>query len=88
MGKVEAQVIRLYKRTGLMDMVAQDAAQSLLQQVGGGVGPHDGLAPLHVNGGADQVVHLDGAGDHLAVVEVLAALVLLDIGDLEAAVAH
>ena len=71
-----------------MDMVTQHRLQRLLQQMGGGVGAHDGLAALHVNGSDHDVVHLDGAGDHLAVMQVLAALVLLDIGHHEAAVAH
>ena len=71
-----------------MDMVAQHRLQRLLQQMGGGVGAHDGLAALHVNGGHHNIVHLDGAGDHLAVMQVLTALVLLNVRHHEAAVAH
>ena len=71
-----------------MDMVAQHRLQRLLQQMGRGVGTHDSLAALHVNGCHHNIVHLDGAGDHLAVMQVLAALVLLDVGHHEAAVAH
>ena len=85
MGKVKAQMVGLHIGTGLMDMVAQNGLQRLLKQVGGGVSPHDGLAPLHVNGGQNLIFHLDGAADHLAVMQVLAALVLLDIGNLEPA---
>ena len=44
MGEVKAQVIGLHQRACLMDMVAQDGGQRLLQQVGGRVGTHNGLA--------------------------------------------
>ena len=71
-----------------MDMVAQHRLQRLLQQMGRGVGTHDGLAALHVNGSDHDVVHLDGTGDHPAVMQILAALVLLDVGHHETAVAH
>ena len=87
-GKVEAQVVRLHQRTGLMHVVAQDAAQSLLQQVRGRVGPHNGLPAIHIDGGADNVVYMDGPPVQLAVVQVLAALVLLNIGHLEPALSQ
>ena len=80
-GKVKAQAVRLHQRTGLMDVVAQHGAQGLVQQVGGGVGAHDGLAALHIQGGGDGVAHLQGALGQLAVVHILAALVLLHVGD-------
>ena len=66
-----------------MDMVAQHLFQGRVQQMGGTVSPHDGLAPLHINGGGDTVSHLELAGDHLADVEELTALVLLDVGHLK-----
>ncbi len=66
-----------------MDVVAQHGLQGLVQQVGGGVGPQDGLAALHVDGGGHGVAHLQAALGELAVVHELAALVLLHVGDVE-----
>ena len=71
-----------------MDVVTQNALQRLLQQVGSGVGTHNGLAALHIDGGKNHIVRFQGAAAHHAGVQVLAALVLLDTGDLKAAVAH
>ena len=88
MGKVEAQMVGLNQRTSLVHMITQHAGQGLLQQVGGGVGTHDSLAALHINGSQHNIVHLDGAGSHGAMVQVLAALVLQHIFHDEAAVAH
>ena len=52
------------------------------------MGTHNGLAPLHIDGGTHHIVHLQRALHHGAGVEVLAALVLLHVGDLEAAVSQ
>ena len=73
-GKVKAQTVRQDQATCLMDMVAQNTLQCLLQQVGSGVGTHDGLAALHINGSAHNIVHLDGTGGLNTVVQILAAL--------------
>ena len=88
MGKVKTQIIRLHQRTGLVDVVAQNAAQCLLQQMGGGVGTHNGFPAVHIDGGADNVLHMDGTAVQLAIVQVLTALVLLNIGHLKAALAQ
>ena len=62
-----------------MHMIAQDLLQRGIQQMGGTVGPHDGLPAVRVDGGGDGVPHAEGAGDHLAGVHELAALVLLNV---------
>ena len=80
-GEVEAQAVRLHQRTGLVDVVTQHGPQDLVQQVGGGMGPHDGLAAVHVDGGGHHVAHLQAALGELAIVHELAALVLLHVGD-------
>ena len=87
-GEVKAQPVRLHQRAGLMAVVAQHGDQGALQQMGGGVGAADGLAALGVDGGLHGVAHLDLAVGHLAgvqgaVVQVLAALVLDHVIDLE-----
>ncbi|SCJ42444.1 Uncharacterised protein [uncultured Blautia sp.] len=69
-----------------MHMVAQDLLQGSVQQVRGAVSSHDGLPALHVDGCGDGLPHAEGAGDHLAGVHELAALVLLNIRHLEGAV--
>ena len=79
-GKVEAQTIRLHQRAGLMDVVAQHLLQRGIQQVGGGVGAAHGAAALRIDGGGNAVAHMEGAPQQLAVVHILAALVLLDVG--------
>ena len=66
-----------------MDVVTQHGAQRLIQQVGGGVSAHDGLTAFDVDGGGDGVSHLQHALGQLAGVHILAALVLLYVGDLE-----
>ena len=52
------------------------------------MGTHNCLSALHINGCQNYVIHLDGAADHLTAVQILAALILLDIGDLETAIAN
>ena len=80
-GEVEAQAVGLHQRAGLVDMVAQDLLQGGIQQMGGAVGPHDGLAALHIHGGEDFLPHPEAAALHGAGVHELAALVLLNVGD-------
>ena len=70
-----------------MDMVAQHLLQRRIQQMGSAVGAADGLAALGVNGGRHRLPHLEGAGDHLAVMHELAALILLDVVDLKFCIA-
>ena len=87
-GEVEAQMIWFHQRTGLVDMITQHLGQSLLQQVRGRVGSHNGLAALHINGSLHNVIHLQRSLHHLAVMQILSALVLLDIVHLENALSH
>ncbi len=65
-------------------MVPQHLPKGLVQQVGGGVGAHDGHAAFLVDLGPHGVAHLEHALRHPAVVHIFAALVLLHIGDLKA----
>ena len=83
MSEVKAEAVLLHQGAGLLDVVAQHSAQGLVQQVGGGVGPHDGLPALDVDGGGDGVAQLEDAAGQLAVVHILAALVLLHVAHLE-----
>ena len=82
-GEVKAQTVRLHQRTGLVHMVAQHFPQGLVQQMGGTVGTHDGLTALHIQLALHGVADLDLAGLHDALVQELAALVLLHIRDPE-----
>ena len=70
-----------------MHMVAQHLLQRRVQQMGGAVGTADGLAALRVDGGRHGLAHLKGAGDHLAVVHELAALVFLNVINFELGIA-
>ena len=79
MGKVEAQAIRLYQGARLMYMVAQDLLQSRIQQMCGGMGAADGLAPLGVDGRAHGIPYRNAAPGHMAVMHELTALVLLHV---------
>ena len=85
MGKVKAQAVRLDERTRLMNVVSQDTAQGLLQQMGRGVGTHNGTAALHIDGRADNIIHLDGTLAQAAIVQELTALILLNISNFKAA---
>ena len=84
-GEVEAQPVRLHQGARLVHVVAQDLLQRGIQQMGGAVGPADGLAALGVDGGGDGVAHLQNALFYHAAVEELAALVLLDVLHLQEA---
>ena len=83
MGEVKTQVIGFHQRAGLMAVVPQHGLQRILKQVRGGVGAANCLTAPDVNGGVNLVVGPDLAGDQVAVVEILAALVLEDVPDLE-----
>ena len=87
-GEVEAEPVGLHQGAGLVDMVAQDLAQGGVQQVGGGVGTHDGLTAVGVHLSLDGVSQLEHASGQLAGVHILAALVLLHVSDLEGYAAH
>jgi len=86
-GEVEPQPVGLHQRAGLMHMVAQHLLQCSVQQVRGAVGTPDALAAFGIDGGRYSLPHLELAGDHLAVVHELAALVLLDVIDLKSGIA-
>ena len=55
-----------------MDMLAQDLAQGLLQQVGGGVVAADGGTALLIDGSGDLIVNVDGAVQQLTGVNEIA----------------
>ena len=80
-GEVKAQVVGLHQRAGLVHMAAQHGLQGLVEQVGGGVGSAYGVPAGHVDLGGDGVSQLQSALGDLAVVHILAALVLLHVGD-------
>ena len=62
-----------------MHMVAQHFFKSRIQQMGGGVGPADGLAPLAVNGSLHAVAYFQRALGQMSIVHELSALILLHI---------
>ena len=53
MGEVEVGQLIILIAAGLMDMLTKDLAQSLLQQVGGGVVAADGHTALGINRSGD-----------------------------------
>ena len=55
--KVEAQPVRMHRRTRLLYMRAQHLAQRRVQQVRAGVVAPDGIAPLPVNNRVDVIAH-------------------------------
>ena len=77
--KVVAQAIRLDQRARLMGMITQHDAQRVIKEVRRRVRAHDGLAAVGINGRCNCVTDRKRAGDELAVVHELAALVLLNI---------
>ncbi len=85
--EVETEMVGLNERASLVDMVAQNVLESSLEQMSCGVGTHDGTAALGIDIGADFVTDIQAAADHFAVVEILAALVLLNIADSENGIA-
>ena len=70
-----------------MDMLTKDLAQSLLQQVGGGVVAADGGTALLIDGSGDLVVNVDGAVQQLTGMDEIALRGLFDLGDLQLGVA-
>ena len=82
-GEVKAQIVRLYERTGLMHMVAEDKAQRALEQMRGAVGAGYGLAALGVDADGELIAENDAALEKLAVMHVFSALVFQDVIDLE-----
>ena len=77
--KVVAQAVRLNERARLMGVVAQHDAQRVIKEVRRRVRAHDGLAAVGIDGSRHRVTDRERAGDELAVVHELAALVLLNI---------
>ena len=82
-GEVKTQPVGLHQGAGLVDMVPQHGAQGLVQQMGGGVGPHNGRPAHRVHRSGDHIAHLQAPLGELAIVHVFAALVLLHVGHLE-----
>ena len=70
-----------------MDMLAQDLAQGLLQQVGGSVVAADGGTALLIDGSGNLVVNVDGAVQQLTGMDEIALRSLFDLGDLQLGVA-
>ena len=62
-----------------MDVVAQDLAQSCLQQVGSGVVAGDGHAVFLIHAGGQMVADMDDAALEGAGVDVVALRGLLDV---------
>ena len=85
--EVEAQTVGLNERTGLMHVIAEHRLERGVEQMRRGVAAADGHAAFHINGCRHGVAELEAAGDDLAAVHELAALVLLDVGDLKDALA-
>ena len=70
MDEVEAGLVGIHLGTLLLDVIAQDFAQGLVQQVGGGVVAHGAAAGQHIHLGGDAVAYREGAGlDHAVVAE-------------------
>ena len=67
--EVEAQTRRLHERAGLVDMGAEHLAQGGVQDVRGGVVAGDAGAGHRVDGGGALVTGVDGAVEHLAVMD-------------------
>ena len=67
--EVEAQARRLHERAGLVDMGAEHLAQGGVQDVRGGVVAGDAGAGHRVDGGGALVAGIDGAAEHLAVMD-------------------
>ena len=85
MGKVESQAVLIHKGARLMDVLAQHGAQCAVEQMRCRMRAGYRLAALGGYGGDDTLADGYCAGAHDAVVQVLIALVLLDVFDLKAA---
>ncbi len=57
MGKVKAQATWGYQGAGLLDVLAQDAAQRVVQKVGSGMVAGDVRASFGVHHGLNTVTH-------------------------------
>ena len=62
MGEVEAQPVGRHQRSGLLHVRAEDRAQGVVQQVGGGVVAAHGVAPVGVDGRHRRLPRRDAAG--------------------------
>ena len=82
-GEVEAQAVRRDEAAALGDVVAEGAAQGLVQQVGRGVVGADGAAAVVVDGKLGGGAAGEGALGDAALVDEEAGL-LADVGDLDA----
>ena len=79
--EIEAADLIIHQGTGLMDMIAQDLLQCLLQQVAGGVVAHDAHAAVFIHGGGDGIAHLEGAVGNGADMNEVAGAGFAGIGD-------
>ncbi len=70
-----------------MNVVAQNVLEGRVEQMGGGVRAAHALAALCVDARLHGLAKLEAAGDDLAGVHILAALVLLHVGDFKFCVA-
>ncbi len=83
MSEVKSQPVRLNERSRLMDVIAQNAAESRVQKVGRAVGAHYCGAAGFIVSRLYLIADLEVAGLDYAVVQVLAALILLNVGNLK-----
>ena len=83
MGEVEAQAIRLDQRARLMDVVTQYPLECGVQKMRGTVGAADRVAACGVDHRKHRVAHGKRTVFQSALVQVLSALVLLHVCDLE-----
>src|SRR5690606_24801339 len=86
-GEVKAEAVGRDERTGLADILAEDDAKGLVQQVGRGVVTADLLATLGIDAGVDELADadealLDGAAMDVEVRRVFAGVVHVDVAGL------
>ncbi len=81
MGEVEPQPVRRHQRAALRDMIAQRAAQRLVQQVGRGMVGADGGAAGRVHGESRRRALHDLAFGHLGLMHEQIARALAHVGD-------
>ncbi len=85
MGEVEPQAVRGHQGAGLLDVLAQHAAQRRVQQVGGGVVERGGRPGCRVHQEAHRVPLAQAAGADPALVDDQAGGVLHGVGHLDLA---